>query len=296
MRKVLIAMAGLGRVPRWLAMLAVAAGALLGSAVPVAAGVAPAPASTVAADLGADKIPAALVILVDTSDSMAPPTGLYPRVYAQLPKFLAALARQDPQDEVAVVQFAGKEATRTISPMAPPTPDIPLLRNPTFTGGTDIGYAFQVALGDLAQDKNAQVGGVMLLSDGGLSEPSDPVYDGGEGYQAPGWAKLRQQVQGLGIPVTGYGLPLTSSQADISGLDAALSACFGPQQVTLTSNFNDLSSQFATTQQKILNSRVAVAAAPDSLHGVKVTWGGTGVSDGTVQLNPSTGHAQLSLK
>jgi hypothetical protein len=296
MRKVLIPMAGLGRVPRCLAMLAVTTSALLGSVLPAAASVAPAPASAVAAALGADKIPAALVILVDTSESMAPPAGLYPRVYEQLPKFLAALARQDPQDEVAVVQFAGKEATRTISPMGPPTPNIPLLRNPAFTGGTDIGYAFQVALNDLAQDKNAQVGGIMLLSDGGISAPSDPVYDGGAGYKAPGWAKLRQQVQGLGIPVTGYGLPLTTSQSEVSALNGALSACFGSQQFMLTSNFDDLSSQFATAQQKILNSRVAVAAAPDSGHGVKVSWGGTGASDGTVQLNPSTGNAQLSVR
>src|SRR6516162_9312539 len=107
-------MAGPGRVPRCLAMLTVVGWALVSSALPAAAGVTPAPASVVAADLGADKIPAALVILVDTSASMAPPAGLYPRVHEQLPKFLAALARQDPQDQVAVVQFASKAATRTI--------------------------------------------------------------------------------------------------------------------------------------------------------------------------------------
>ena len=294
-RKVLILMAELRDMARCLAVLAVAAGALLASALPAAASGTPAPASAVAADLGADKIPAALVILVDTSDSMAPPTGLYPSVYQQLPKFLAALARQDPQDEVAVVQFASKAATRTIYPMGPPTPNIPLLQNPGFTEGTDIGYAFQLALNDLVQDKNAQVGGVMLLSDGGMWEPSDPVYDGGKGYRAPGWAQLRRQVQGLGIPVTGYGLPLTTRQGDISALEAALSACFGSQQVMLTSDFNDLSSQFDTAQQKIMNSRVAVAAAGDSGHGVRVSWDGGAVSGGTFQLNPAAGHAQASV-
>ena len=294
-RKVLIPMAGLGRVLRGLAMLAAVAAALLGSALPAAASVKPATASAVAGQLGADKIPAALVILVDTSDSMAPPSGLYPSVYQQLPKFLAALARQDPQDEVAVVQFASREATRTIYPMGPPTANIPLLQNPTFTGGTDIGYAFQLALSDLAEDKNAQVGGVMLLSDGGLSEPSDPVYDGGKGYAAPGWAQLRKQVQGLGIPVTGYGLPLTANQADIGALNAALTACFGSQQFMLTSDFNDLSSQFDTAQQKIMNTRVAVAAAPDSGRGVAVSWGAAAVVNGDVQLNPAAGHARLSV-
>lgn len=288
-------MAGPGRVPRCLALIAVLTGMLISGALPAAAAETPTPASVVATDLGANKIPAALVILVDTSSSMAPPTGLYPQVYQQLRTFLAALAKQDPQDEVAVVQFASKAATHTIYAMGPPTPDIPLQQNPTFTVGTDIGYAFQLGLEDLSQDKNAQVGGVMLLSDGGMWEPSDLLYDGGKGYSAPGWAQLRHLVQGLGIPVTGYGLPLTTDQGDISALDTALNACFGSQQLTLTSGFDNLSDEFDTAQQKILNSRVAVAAAPDSGRGVRVTWGGAAAGNGTIQLNPASDHANLTV-
>jgi hypothetical protein len=287
-------MTGPGSVPRHLAMISVFAAALLGSALSASAAVTPAPASAVAADLGAGKIPAALVILVDTSASMAPPNGLYPQVYDQLPKFLAALAKQDPQDQVEVVQFSSKAATHVIYPMGPPTSSIPLLQNPTFTVGTDIGYAFEIALDDLPRDRNAQVGGVILMSDGGMWEPTDTVYDGGRGYQAPGWAKLRARALGLGVPVTGYGLPMTSNQTDITDLGAALTAAFGSQQVMLAPDFGNLSSQLDATQQKILDSRVAVAAAPDSGHGVRVSWGSAGGS-GTVHLNPAAGHAELPI-
>jgi hypothetical protein len=260
------------------------------------AGVPSAGPATVAARLGADKVPAELVILVDISQSMSGSHGgLYPQVRTQLPQFLTAVARQDPQDRVAVVVFGNRNDTHTIY-TGPPTPDIPLPGDATSIG-TDLGYAFQLALGDLAQaPASIQLGDVMLLSDGGLWAPSDPVYDGGRGYSAPGWATLRRQVQGLGVPVTGYGLPLTSNTAVIDAQDRALTACFGSQQLVLSSNFGDLSAQLTGTQQKILASRVALAARPDSGRGVRVTWAAPPGTNGPVRLDLPSGHANLSVR
>lgn len=265
-------------------------GAFLAAAPGAAASVGPA---AVAAGLGADNIPAALVILVDNSASMAPPNGLYTDVYHQLPKFLAALHKQDPEDQVSVVTFSDKADTQVIYNWGAPQ-DFRPPPSPRFVVGTDIGYAFQVALNQFeSAPKSAQVDSVLLLSDGGMWAPDDPTYDGGQGYRAPGWARLRQRVQGL--PVTGYGLPLAANPSLTSALSQALSEGFGSQQAMLSSNYSDLTGEMGAAQQKILDSRVATAAQSDSGRGVQVTWGGPGVSNGTVQLNLAVGTADPSL-
>lgn len=274
---------------------AVLAGAMIAYGTPANADVPPARASTVATLLGASNIPAALVVLVDISDSMsASQHGLYPQVHTELPKFLRALAKQDPQDQTAVIEFGNKNDTQIIKPMGPPTPSIPLPADATHDIGTDIGYAFQLALTALGKvPKNIQLGGVLLLSDGGLYAPDDRQYDGGMGYSAPGWATLRTQVAGLGIPVVGYALPLTSNPTDIANLNQALLTTFGPQREMLSSNFSNLSSQFET--QDVLKSRVAVAAGPDSGQGVKVTWSGPTTAGGRLLLDLPSGGANLSV-
>jgi hypothetical protein len=271
------------------------AGSAIAYEAPANADVPPASPSTVATRLGAGNIPAAFVVLVDVSDSMSMSQGgLYHQVYIELPKFLTALAKQDPQDQVAVIVFGNRNDTHTIKPMGPPTPDIPLPPDATHDIGTDLGYAFQLALGDLGKvPKNIQLGGVLVLSDGGLFAPDDPTYDGHLGYSAPGWAALRTQLKGVGIPVTGYALPLTRNRADVANLDKALTSCFGPHQETLSSDFSNLSSQFET--QDVLKSRVAVAAGPDSGQGLKVTWHGPTTDSGALRLDLPSGSADLSV-
>ena len=285
-----------GRRLAWILPVALAVGWAIAGPTAAYADIPPAGPATVATLLGADKIPAELVVLVDISDSMSGRNGgLYPQLRTQLPEFLAAVAKQDPQDRVAVVVFGNRNDTHTIY-TGPPTPDIPLPGDAN-SRGTDIGYAYQLALSNLARAPGGvQLGDVLLLSDGGLWAPDDPTYDGGRGYQAPGWAALRSQVQGLGIPVTGYGLPLTRNTADIDALGKALTACFGSQQLMLSPNFTDLTGQLNGTQQKILDSRVAIAAGPDSGRGVQVTWAGPAVSGGTVRLDLPSGQANVSVR
>src|SRR5262252_1491571 len=76
----------------------------LATGMSASADVKPADPSTVAAALHADKVPAAIVVLVDISRSMsASRGGPYPQVRQELPRFLTTLANQDPQDRVAVI-------------------------------------------------------------------------------------------------------------------------------------------------------------------------------------------------
>jgi hypothetical protein len=284
---------GLRRAGGTAAGAAVLLGAFLGMAPSAGASVKPAPAAVVATALGANNIPAALVILVDISASMSPPNGVYPQVYRQLPKFLAALHKQDPQDQVSVVQFADKADTQVVYNWGPPQ-DFQPAPNPHFAVGTDIGYAFKVALDQFGSaPNNPQVDGVLLLSDGGMWAPGDPTYDGGAGYRAPGWAQLRQRVQGQ--PITGYGLPLTNSATLTGKLNTALNQGFGSQSVMLSANYSNLSGEMGAAQQKILDSRVAAAVAPDSGIGVQVAWSGPGVANGVVHLNLAAGSADPTL-
>jgi hypothetical protein len=260
-------------------------------AAPLAPAGTPLAPSVVAAELGANKVPAELVVLVDISLSMSVGwNGLYPEVQQELPRFLGALARQDPQDTVAVVVFGTMADTQTVY-LGPPTPNINLPSNAT-SDGTDFGYAFQTALTILSQAPSSiKVGGVLLLSDGELNAVGDPPYNG---YSAPGWAKLRAERQSLGMTVTGYGLPLTTNPANIDGVRQALQQVFASND-TLSQNFTDLSQQLATAEQKILDSRVGQAARQDSGHGIQATWHDLPGHDGTPPLNLGLGHADVRL-
>src|SRR5690242_8761619 len=115
------------------AVAVLAAGPALAAAPPALAvassgpGQAPsADAGTVSAGLGVKGIPSELVILVDISQSMAASRhGLYPQVQQELPLFMSALAKQEPQDTVGVVVFGAPADTQTIY-LGPPNGNVPL--------------------------------------------------------------------------------------------------------------------------------------------------------------------------
>ena len=237
---------------------------------PAALATAPTPPAAVAARLGASHIPAEIVVLVDISGSMTS-DGLYPQVQQVLPSFLANLRQQDPQDVVAVVVFGAASDTQTVY-LGPPTASSIPLPATADSAWTDFGYAFQKALNILSQaPARIKVGGVLLMSDGELDAPDDQQY---ATYSASGWAKLAPWPQGLGISVTGYGLPLTANQTYIQNVNTALAHVFAQRQ-TLTADLGDMGAQAEPGRGgKIMNSRVAAAAQPDSGRGVAVTWPG----------------------
>ena len=250
--------------------IALTSGAMLlgaGLLAPAAVAASPTPPATVAARLGARHIPAEIVVLVDISASMTA-DGLYPQVQQVLPGFLSNLRRQDPQDRVAVVVFGAPGDTQTVYLGRPTARSIPLPAKAT-SNLTDFGYAFQKALGILSQaPADIKVGGVLLMSDGALNAPGDQRY---ATYSAPGWAKLHAMADGLGISVTGYGLPLTANQAYTQSVNTALAHVFTQRQ-TLTADLGDVGAQLDLASQQIMDSRIAAAAQPDSGHGVRVSW------------------------
>jgi hypothetical protein len=242
--------------------------------------------------LGVGDIPAEIVILIDISESVAN-NNLYAAIRQDVPTFLRVLANKDPEDLVGVVLF-GRPGDDRITDPGPPNPGIWLPPVP-YSRETDFGHAFQLAVSMFRapQAQNIKVGGVLLLSDGEVSMPfdDDPTY--GTGFTAPGWKKLRTEVQGLPMTITGYDVPLTSNPAFVGNQYTALSQVFHPVQ-TLPYGTTDLSQALSMAKQNIVDSKVAVAAAPDSGQGVRVSWGGLrGIHGKPVDL--AAGHADVMV-
>lgn len=269
-------------------------GAMLGlSALPTMAAPAGTSPAQVAATLHANKIPAEIVLLVDISQSMSSSGGPYPALLREVPRFLKHLAKQDPQDLVAVVEFGARAATQEIY-LGSPLGKVTLPPRATSIG-TDFGFAFQKALDILTEaPPRIRVGGVLLLSDGVLFAPRDRVYGGGLGYHAPGWASLRSRVPGL-KPVTGYGLPLSNNQSQIDNVRQALGDVFSMRE-TLAPDLNDLNAEFDIAAQQILASQVRQAAQLDSGLGVAVSWTGAPGMAGQPPLDLGPGSTDLAIQ
>jgi hypothetical protein len=262
--------------------------------------------STVMRALGVVGVPAEIVVLVDISLSMA--TGdddLYSTVRQDVLAYLGVLAQQEPQDLVGVILFGGPGDNRVIDP-GPPSRHIFLPPAP-YAQETDFGLAFQQAVQMLsAAQPDIKAGGVILLSDGEPSVPAsaDPAY--GSGFSAPGWQKLRAQVQNLPIPVTAYDVPLTTDTTFTGNQYQALTQVFQPVQ-SLPHGTTNLSGALSLATQGILDSEVASAAAPDIGQGIRVRWSdlrgaghrpldlGTGHAVVTVTVTSTTQRVPLSL-
>jgi Mg-chelatase subunit ChlD len=230
------------------------------------------PAATpeqVMAALGISAPPAELVFLVDISDSMSAVNhGPYPDVQQLLPAYLQVLARHQPQDQVVVITY-GTKAQVIYGPGAP-SPDIGLPAD-AHGGTSDLGQALSKAIDLLSRPpQGVRVGGVVLMSDGGLDAFNDRQYNG---YSAPGWAVLRNRATDLSLPLTAYAAPLTTDPVDVFSQQRALSTVFGHVE-TLPSAASDLLSALSVSGQGVLDEEVDSAAAADSGKGVGVTWSG----------------------
>ncbi len=294
----------LRRATAMIAVLFLAAGGAFAVSPSAAAdGPPPASRSEVLAGLRVGPVRAEIVILVDISLSMSrSQNNLYSNVLAELPVLLSTLASQERQDTVVVIEFASAAATEQIYEGPPSTSATAALPPQAAEVGTNIGFAFQKAIEKLQQaPPGIQAGGVLLLSDGQLYAPEDPGYGS---YSDPGWSQLRTEAQHLPMKVTGYGLPLTTSQALISNVSAALGKVFGTPLV-LAGNPSDLNSELGTFEQQLLNTEVTSAAAPDVGKGVRVSWSGlparpldmtsSGQMDVKVTLTATTQRVPLYL-
>ena len=257
-------------------------------------------------ELGVGDIRAEIVILIDISGSMAS-DSLYAAIRRDVPAFMAALKKDDPNDLVGVIFFGGPHDDKVIIP-GRPDPSIWLPAQPN-SQETDFGHAFESAynllLGGVAQ--HITVGGVLLLSDGEVSMPfnDDPTY-GSSGFTAPGWKKLRAKVHSLPMAITGYDVPLTGKSEFVGNQNEALSHVFYPVE-TLPSGTTDLSHALDLAKLRITNRKVAKAAAHDNGQGVHVSWGelqgdhgkpldlAARHADVTITLTAATQHVPLYL-
>jgi len=247
----------------------------------------PASSAAVQAGLGVKSVPAEIVFLVDLSDSMSQ-NGLYDKVKAALPDYLGTLAKQDPQDNIDVITF-GRSAQLLYT--GPPTSDIGLPPAPN-ENRTDFGQAFSLAVDRLGRaPAGTKVGGVVLMSDGELYAIGDSQY---ETYKSPGWATLRSTAADLPFKVTGYAVPLTTSQKYITNQQQALAVVF-PNPQTLPQSATDLPGALNAAGDAVVNGAVKNAAASDSDRGVRVTWSGL-PGPGTQPLDLRTpGHLDVRV-
>jgi hypothetical protein len=253
---------------------AAAGRAARGSAASQAPGATLPAASTTAvqAGLGVKAVPAELVFLVDVSDSMFAPGGMYSRVASDLPMYVKWLAKHEPQDRVTVVTFGRMNSAEVSFGPYPPSDYPDLVVPDTPEGSTDFGQAFSLALQQfdpLPAGAGIKDGGVILLSDGVNDPEGDPQY---LDYQGQAWAALRQRAAELPVKVTGYALPLVPGV--LGNQEKALEAVFGSAVRPLPNATTDLGAALQAAGQDIVDRDVASAAAPDSGKGVAVTWSG----------------------
>jgi hypothetical protein len=238
---------------------------------------------TVQAGLGVKPVRAEIVILVDISMSMSSGyNDLYQGILDELPGALNALAKQEPQDRVAIIEFAmtarqiydGPAAGNAVNRLPGGADEV----------GSNIGAAFQQAITTFKRDVPAQgiqAGGVVLLSDGELYAPGDGDYGS---YDGPGWDQLPGELANLPVRVSGYGLQLPTDKTFDDQLPTALGKAFGtPPRVA--KDTADLTSRLELLGQGLLDRQVAAAAEPDHGKGVRVSWSGLPGRGGRGPLN-----------
>jgi hypothetical protein len=113
-----------------------------------------------------------------------------------------------------------------------------------------------------------------------LRAPADRLYDGGQGYRAPGWKQLKARAAGLPIPVTGYAVPLTTNSGYIKDQKTALSTVFSSVN-TLPGGTTNLAGELDAASHQVVYGEVTKAVRPDSGLGVQAAWHGLPAVGGT---------------
>jgi hypothetical protein len=259
--------------------------------------------------LGVGKISAEIVIIVDTSYSMdSRRYNLYGTVAKLVPALITTLAKQEPQDLVAVITLGTQAKTQVVVEPGRPSSDTWVPPPVPNSGTSDFGLALQEAVGLFShppQDMAPQVGDVLLLSDGQVVDTpdDDPTYGGVAPavFANRGWRDLQRAARNLPMPVTGFEMPLTSDKALQASQYAALRLVF--PRVTQLQYARNLATDptpaiqeiQASTTGGIQDGKIAAAVAHDRDAGLRVTWGGLpGARSKPLDLGDS-GHADITV-
>ncbi|MFJ5029593.1 VWA domain-containing protein [Streptomyces sp. NPDC088560] len=188
-------------------------------AAPAAAGTAPAaPGPSRAAiysALGLEQVSADYVVLVDVSGSMMD-KGRYSSVRSALLPFLKGLS---PQDYVALFTFGNTAETVYLG--HPSDPKAVIGRLPAQAGPsgvhTDIGAALDRGLAELERPDAADVGSVVMFTDGRHDPPEGSRYPKASG---PAWDALRSRAEKLAgrHELAAYSLPLATDESGTAQL------------------------------------------------------------------------------
>ena len=229
--------------------------------------------------LGVDSVPADYVVLVDTSTSMQ--GDRYDRVRSTLFPFIAGTSKAD---HVAIYTFDSTVVPRYIGPGGdagsalaglPAAPD----------GETDIGGAISAALDELGRAGAAEVGSIVLLTDGVNAPPAGSPYADVTG---PAWAALKDRaakLAGSGRAIHGYSLPLTSDAEGAQLLRQVL-----PDTTLVSpSGVPDIAAFLDRTKRAVKVEQAKRVVGTDIGRGVAVEWPVQPVVD------MASGHATMPV-
>ncbi|MFE7778202.1 VWA domain-containing protein [Streptomyces sp. NPDC057445] len=241
-------------------------------AAPAAAADTPLPRDGIYRSLKVDDVPAAYVVLVDTSSSMQDrgPDGvpLYTTVKKRLADFLKTLT---PADQVSVVTFG--RATSIVHRMSPANRTGGLFSNelPPTAGesASDHGAALEAAA-DQLNGSTAPVGAVLLLTDGAVNAPGSPYAS----QETPAWKRLKDRYTAMGTnrKIVGYGVPL----AEGTRVAEVLGGAFGVPRI-LPVDPTALGSQLGDAKEQVRAEKAASLLRTDQGKGVTVSVAGEGV-------------------
>ncbi|MEV6422038.1 vWA domain-containing protein [Streptomyces sp. NPDC051662] len=247
------------------------------------------------ADLGLDELPADYVILVDVSGSMLS-EGRYASVRSALLPFLKSLS---PQDYVALFTFGNKAETVYLGRPSDPAGIIDKLPARAGPSGvrTDIGAALDRGLTELERPGAAEVGSVVMFTDGKHEPAKDSAYPKADG---PAWDALRDRGTDLAAEheLAAYSLPLATDESGTAQLARVV-----PKTTELRpESVQDLAEYLGRAAERSRARKAARLIAQDAGKGVTATWSPTGTLDlgnggaaATLTLTATTERVPLTV-
>lgn len=278
------------RVTRFAAVLAVTLLVAL-SPSPAAAEPATPTRAEIFAALGADKVPADYVVLLDTSGSMRA-ENRYASAVQSLGGLFEALS---PDDRVALYTFDDAVYPQYLGPSRPAaelTGKLPPAPNPT--GSTDLGRAMAAVLDELQRDGAAPVANVVLVTDGAHDPAAgSPYLD----PASPAWTTLRQRTKQEGGPArTVYAVPL----GDGTSGAAVVKSVFDGTVVLKPADVQNLREYLNRSKGRVEIEKARSLLRGDIGAAVQAQWTIGPVSDGqaqvSVKLTSTAEHVPLEIE
>ncbi|MFF7976097.1 VWA domain-containing protein [Streptomyces sp. NPDC007905] len=251
--------------------------------------------SEIYSELRLDQVPADYVVLVDVSGSMMG-KGRYSSVRSALLPFLKGLS---PRDYVALFTFGDKAETVYLGHPSDPKGIIGRLPAQAGPSGvhTDIGAALDSGLAELERPGAADVGSVVMFTDGKHDPPKGSRYRTSGG---PAWNALRDRAGKLAghRELAAYSLPLATDESGTAQLSGVI-----PDTTELRpDSVQNLAGYLGRAAERARARKAARLIAQDAGKGVTATLSPTGALDldnagaaATLTLTATTERVPLTV-